>query len=275
MGKIIAIANQKGGVGKTTTSINLSAALAERGKRVLIVDLDSQGNATSGVGVDKNILKSTVYELLSFDVTFEECLVHTIYKNLDIIPSNVDMAAAEIELLEEEDRETILKGILDPIKKNYDYIFIDCPPSLNMVTVNAMVAADSVMIPIQCEYYALEGLSQLLETISLITERINSRLEIEGVVFTMFDPRVKLSSQVVETVKNNLAARVFKTLIPRNVRLAEAPSYGMPIIEYAKLSTGARAYKILAKEIVALNSGNKKELERVEKEIEEENKSLQ
>ena len=250
MSRIIAVANQKGGVGKTTTAINLSSCLADAGKKVLLVDIDPQGNATSGVGIMKQTLENTVYELFIGECTFSECLTDSAVDNLNVIPSNVNLSGAEIDLIGVENREYILKNILDTIKDLYEYIIIDCPPSLNVLTVNAMVAADSVIVPIQCEYYALEGLTQLLHTINLVKSRLNPDLEMEGVVFTMYDARTNLSLQVVENVKDNLQERVYKTIIPRNVRLAEAPSHGLPINLYDARSTGAEAYHQLAEEVI-------------------------
>ena len=247
MGRIIAIANQKGGVGKTTTSINLSSCLADLGKKVLLVDIDPQGNATSGVGIIKQNLENTVYELFLDECTISECLTKSVVDNLNVLPSNV---GAEIDLIGVENREYILKNVLDQIKDLYDYIIIDCPPSLNILTVNAMTAADSVIVPIQCEYYALEGLSQLIHTINLIQDRLNNDLEIDGIVFTMYDSRTNLSSDVVENVKSNVHINIYDTVIPRNVRLAEAPSFGLPIHMYDGKSAGAVAYKNLAKEII-------------------------
>ena len=254
MGRIIAVANQKGGVGKTTTSTNLSACLAELNKKVLLIDIDPQGNATSGVGVDKNQLENTVYEMIIGECEMEECLLKDVIDNLDLLPSNVNLSGAEIDLIGVEEREYILKKKIDEIKDNYDFIVIDCPPSLNMLTVNAMTTADSVLVPFQCEYYALEGLSQLIHTINLVKERLNPTLEIEGVVFTMYDARTNLSLQVVENVKSNLKQNVYKTIIPRNIRLAEAPSHGMPINLYDSKSAGAESYRLLAEEVA--NFGN-------------------
>ena len=250
MGKIIAITNQKGGVGKTTTSINLAACLADQGKKVLLVDIDPQGNATSGVGIIRNDLENTVYELLLGECAYDECKLESNVKNLDVLPSNVNLSGAEIDLIGVENREFVLKEELDKVKDKYDFIIIDCPPALNLLTVNALVAADSVIVPIQCEYYALEGLTQLLHTINLIQERLNERLEIDGVVFTMYDTRTNLSAEVVENVKDNIHLHIYATIIPRNVRLAEAPSYGLPIHMYDAKSAGAEAYGELAREII-------------------------
>lgn len=253
MGKIIAIANQKGGVGKTTTSINLSAALAEKGKKVLLIDTDPQGNATSGFGVEKNELENTIYELILEECGIRDCIIDNVIKNVSVIPSNVNLAAAEIELIGVDRKEFILRNAVDYVIDSYDYVIIDCPPSLNMLTINAMTTADSILVPIQCEYYALEGLSQLIHTVNLVKERLNPALEMEGVVFTMYDSRTNLSMQVVENVKNNLNQYIFKTLIPRNIRLAEAPSYGMPIIKYDPKSSGAESYMNLAEELIRKN----------------------
>lgn len=250
MSRIIAIANQKGGVGKTTTAINLSACLAESGKKVLAIDLDPQGNMTSGLGVEKNELENTVYELMLDECSINECIQSTIVENLNIIASNVNLAGAEIELLGINDKEYILKTAVDYIRDDYDFVVIDCPPSLNMLTVNAMTTADTILVPIQCEYYALEGLSQLIHTINLVQERLNSKLQIEGVVFTMYDVRTNLSNQVVENVRENLDTTIYNTMIPRNIRLAEAPSYGIPINMYDSRSAGAESYRKLAKEII-------------------------
>ncbi len=251
MGRIIAIANQKGGVGKTTTSINLSACLAEAGKKVLVIDLDPQGNTTSGFGIDKSEIENTVYELILGQCSIRESMMKVEnIENLTLIPSNVNLAGAEIELLDIKEKEYVLRNAVDYIKMDYDYIIIDCPPSLNMLTVNAMTTADSILVPIQCEYYALEGISQLIHTIGLVQDRLNSNLKIDGVVFTMYDARTNLSSDVVDTVKNNLDTNVYQTIIPRNVRLAEAPSHGLPITLYDGKSSGAESYRNLAKEII-------------------------
>ena len=250
MSRIIAIANQKGGVGKTTTAINLSSCLAEAGKKVLTIDLDPQGNMTSGLGVDKNELENTVYELMLDECSIKESMADTVVEGMKIIPSNVNLAGAEIELLGINEKEYILKNAVDYIRDDYDFIIIDCPPSLNMLTINALTAATSVLVPIQCEYYALEGLSQLIHTIDLVRDRLNKRLKIEGVVFTMYDARTNLSLQVVENVKENLNQNIYKTIIPRNVRLAEAPSYGQPITIYDPRSAGAESYRLLAEEVL-------------------------
>ena len=250
MGRIIAVANQKGGVGKTTTAINLSSCLASLGKKVLAIDMDPQGNMTSGLGIDKNEVEYTVYELILGQVGIEKVICKDALENLDVLPTNINLSAAEIELIGVEEKEFIIRKEVDKVKKNYDFIVIDCPPSLSMLTINAMTTADSVLVPIQCEYYALEGLSQLIHTIDLVKERLNPELKIEGVVFTMFDSRTNLSVQVVENVKENLKQHIYNTVIPRNVRLAEAPSYGMPIIEYDPRSAGAEHYMMLADEVI-------------------------
>ena len=250
MGRIIAVANQKGGVGKTTTSINLSASLAEMGQKVLTIDMDPQGNTTSGLGIDKNSVENTVYELLLDDISVEECIYPSVMEGLDVIASNINLSGAEVELISIANKEYLLKQKIDSVKAKYDFVVIDCPPSLNLLTINAMTTSDTVLVPIQCEYYALEGLTQLIHTIDLIKERLNENLQIEGVVFTMFDGRTNLSLQVVENVKENLDRNIYKTIIPRNVRLAEAPSYGMPINMYDTRSTGAEAYRLLAEEVI-------------------------
>ena len=257
MGRIIAIANQKGGVGKTTTSINLAASLAVKGKKVLLIDTDPQGNATSGFGIEKNEVENTIYELILEECSIQDCIIKDVLPNISIIPSNVNLAAAEIELIGVEKKEFILKSAVDYVIDQYDYVIIDCPPSLNMLTINSMTTANSVLVPIQCEYYALEGLSKLIHTINLVKARLNPDLEMEGVVFTMYDARTNLSMQVVENVKNNLKQYIFKTLIPRNIRLAEAPSYGMPICKYDSKSAGAEAYMNLAEELINKNNREK------------------
>ncbi len=255
MGRIIAIANQKGGVGKTTTAINLSACLAEVGQKVLTIDIDPQGNTTSGLGVDKNMVENSVYGLMLKEYTIEECIIETEIENQSLVPSDVNLAGAEIELIGIEEKEFILKKEVEKVADKYDFIIIDCPPSLNMLTVNALTTANTVLVPIQCEYYALEGLSQLIRTIDLVQERLNPDLEIEGIVFTMYDARTNLSLQVVENVKDYLHQSIYKTIIPRNVRLAEAPSHGMPINLYDGKSTGAESYRMLAQEV--LHKGEK------------------
>ena len=250
MGRIIAIANQKGGVGKTTTAINLSACLAEKGQKVLSIDMDPQGNMTSGLGVDKDEVEKTVYDLIIGEAEIDEVIQKDVMENLDVIPTNIDLSAAEIELIGIDDKEYIVRNAVHKVRDNYDYIIIDCPPSLSMLTINAMTTADSVLVPIQCEYYALEGLSQLMHTVQLVKERLNPVLEMEGVVFTMYDARTNLSLQVVENVKDNLHQNIYKTIIPRNIRLAEAPSYGMPINKYDPKSAGSDAYMRLADEVI-------------------------
>lgn len=251
MGRIIAIANQKGGVGKTTTAINLSACLAEAGQRVLTVDFDPQGNATSGLGLDKQEVEETVYEMMLGGCGLEDCIQRQVQENLDVLPSDSNLSGAEIELLQVENKEFVLKSNLEPIIDLYDFIIIDCPPSLSLLTINALVAADTVLVPIQCEYYALEGLSQVLRTISLVRKKMNPELKLEGVVFTMYDARTNLSLEVVENVKENLNETIYKTIIPRNVRLAEAPSHGKPINLYDSKSTGAESYRLLAAEVIS------------------------
>ncbi|MBR0277367.1 MAG: ParA family protein [Clostridia bacterium] len=248
--KIIAVANQKGGVGKTTTAVNLSACLAEANKRVLIIDTDPQGNATSGFGIDKDNVEQSIYDVLINDVDIESAIIHTKYKKLDICTSNIQLSGAEIELVAMDKREFRLKEALKKVENKYDFAIIDCPPSLSLLTVNAFAAANSVLIPIQCEYYALEGLSQLTQTIKLVRKGINPELDIEGVVLTMFDSRTNLSIEVVEEVKRAMPHKVCKTIIPRNVRLSEAPSFGVPVIEHDTYSRGAAAYRELSKEII-------------------------
>lgn len=250
MGRIIAVANQKGGVGKTTTSINLSACLAALGKRVLAIDMDPQGNMTSGLGIDKNEVEYSVYDLILGETGIEQVICKEAFENLDIIPSNIDLSASEIELIGVEDKEFIVHNEVEKVRDNYDFVIIDCPPSLNTLTINAMTTADTVLVPIQCEYYALEGLSQLIHTVELVKERLNPNLGIEGVVFTMYDARTNLSLQVVENVKDNLNQTIYKTIIPRNIRLAEAPSHGLPINLYDSKSAGAESYMLLAEEVI-------------------------
>lgn len=250
MGRVIAVANQKGGVGKTTTAINLSACLAEKGQKVLAIDMDPQGNMSSGLGLDKDSIDRTVYDIIIGESNVEEVLQKEVLENVDILPANIDLSAAEIELIGIDDKEYIIRNAIGAIKDQYDFIIIDCPPSLSMLTINAMTTADSVLVPIQCEYYALEGLSQLIHTVELVKDRLNEKLEIEGVVFTMYDARTNLSLQVVENVKDNLEQNIYKTIIPRNIRLAEAPSYGLPINLYDPKSTGAESYMMLAEEVI-------------------------
>lgn len=252
MGKVISVANQKGGVGKTTTTVNLSTILAKKGKKVLLIDTDPQGNATSGLGVAKDV-ELSVYDVLVGDTSFEETLQQTSIKNLTVCPSNISLAGAEVELVSMMSREQRLKSKLDIIKDNYDFILIDCPPSLGLITLNAFTASDSVLIPVQCEYFALEGLGQLLNTVNLVKKHLNKNLEIEGALLTMYDARTNLSNQVVKEVKKYFENKVYKTVIPRNVRLSEAPSYGMPISIYDPRSKGAKSYEKFAKELLKNN----------------------
>lgn len=253
MGKVIALANQKGGVGKTTSTINLSAALGIKNKKVLLIDLDPQGNATSGVGIDKETCENSIYDVLINEVDIKDAIVKTECKNLDLCPSNIQLAGAEIEMVDIEEREFIFKKAIEDIRNQYDYILIDCPPSLGLLTLNAFVAVDTILIPIQCEYYALEGLSQLIKTIKEIKKSLNKDIDIEGVLLTMFDSRTNLSVQVAEEVKKYYPDKLYKSVIPRNVRLSEAPSYGMSIFEYDKHSKGANSYLSLAKEVIKRN----------------------
>ena len=251
MGRAIAIFNQKGGVGKTTTNINLGACLALLGKKVLILDIDPQGNTTSGIGIKKKTLEHTVYDLLiEDDFDTRKAILHTRTKGLDIIPASVDLAGAEIELVQIQGREKRLKKAIDKVRSKYDYIFIDCPPSLGLLTINSLTAVESVLIPIQCEFYALEGVSQLVSTIDLVKRNLNPDIRIEGVILSMFDGRTNLSAQVVQEVKKYFGPKVYSTVIPRNIRLAEAPSYGMPIVEYDPKSRGAEAYSEFAREFL-------------------------
>ncbi len=251
MGRIIAITNQKGGVGKTTTAINLAATLAEANQRILLLDFDPQGNATSGFGIESEDIKNTIYSVMTGESSMDETILVDVIENLDLIPSDMNLAAADVEFAEEEDKNTILKNLLNDYANKYDYILIDCPPSLGTITVNALTAANSVIIPIQCEYYALEGLNQVLNTIGIVQQGLNPDLIIEGIVFTMYDSRNKLSQQVVETVRQNFQGSIYETLIPRNVRLAEAPSHGLPITLYESSSTGADSYRKLAAEVMS------------------------
>lgn len=258
LGKAIAIFNQKGGVGKTTTNINLGACLAQKGKRVLMLDIDPQGNTTSGIGISKKKLEYTVYELLiESDFDPHDAIINTSVENLDLIPANVDLAGAEIELVQLEGREKRLQNAINKIKDEYDYIFIDCPPSLGLLTINSLSAVESVLIPIQCEFYALEGVSQLMSTIELVRKSLKKNLEVEGVVLSMFDGRTNLSIQVVQEVKRYFGSKVYSTVIPRNIRLAEAPSFGLPIVEYDPKSKGATAYKEFAKEFLEREASNR------------------
>ncbi|SHJ79848.1 ParA family protein [Propionispora hippei] len=249
MVKVIAIANQKGGVGKTTTSVNLSACLAELGKRVLLIDIDPQGNSTSGLGINKASIKRCTYDALVNDVPLEDIILDTAVPNLKLVPATIQLAGAEIELVSIMSRENKLKRVLDKVKYSFEYVLIDCPPSLGLLTINSLTAANSVLVPIQCEFYALEGLSQLMNTISLVQKNLNPVLALEGVVLTMFDARTNLSIQVVDEVKNHFRSKVYQTIIPRNVRLSEAPSHGQPIIKYDARSKGAEVYMDLAREV--------------------------
>ena len=258
MGKIVSIANQKGGVGKTTTSINLSTILAKKGKKVLMIDADPQGNASSGVGVDREEIELSTYDILINESTFEEVVKKTNIKNLDLCPSNINLAGAEVELVSVISREHRLKEKLETVKDNYDFIIIDCPPSLGLITLNAFTASDSVLIPVQCEYYALEGLGQLLNTISLVKKHLNKDIEIEGALLTMYDIRTNLSNQVVKEVKKYFNDKVYKNVIPRNVKLSEAPSYGMPISMYDPRSKGAKSYEKFVKEFLKNNENDMK-----------------
>lgn len=255
MARIIAVFNQKGGVGKTTTVVNLCACIAEKGKRVCVIDIDPQGNTTSGYGIDKRELKNTIYEVLIGEAKVDDSIISVGYENLYILPSGVQLAGAEIELAFLNQREKMLKEALSPIEKNFDYIFIDCPPSLGLLSINALVAADSVLIPIQCEYYALEGVSQLVRTIQLVKKGLNPKLSIQGVVLSMFDGRTNLSIQVVDEVKSYFKGKVYGTIIPRNVRLAEAPSFGKPVMYYDAKSKGSIAYLELAEEFLDIEEG--------------------
>lgn len=255
MSKVIAIANQKGGVGKTTTAVNLSSCLAFKGKKVLIIDIDPQGNTTSGLGIDKKTIKMSIYEVLVNDEKIENTLMDTALENLKICASNIQLVGAEVELVSVISRETRMKVAISAIRDKYDFILIDCPPSLGLLTLNALTAADTILVPIQCEYYALEGLSQLMNTVNLVKKHLNPSLDVEGVVLTMFDARTNLSIQVVEDVKKHFKNKVYRTVIPRNVRLSEAPSFGLPIILYDEKSKGAECYLELAQEVIDYSEG--------------------
>lgn len=253
LGKVIAIANQKGGVGKTTTTVNLAAALGEKGKKLLLVDADPQGNATSGLGINKRSITKSTYDLLTNDLSIQELIIHTEFKNVDIVPASIGLAGAELELVEEKGRESKLKKGLLPVRYEYDYILIDCPPSLGLLTLNALIAADTVLVPAQCEYFALEGLSQLISTVRTVKRMYNTGLDIEGVLLTMYDGRLNLTMQVVDEIKKYFPRKVYKAVVPRNVRISEAPSYGQPVLYYDKNSNGSKAYRELALEILEQN----------------------
>lgn len=255
MGKIIAIANQKGGVGKTTTAVNLAASLGSLGKKTLLVDIDPQGNSSSGVGVDRRKLKNTVYEILLDETKPSEVLIHTGFQNLDLIPSSMDLAAAELELVSMKNRESVLRRAILPLRGEYDYIIMDCPPSLGIITTNALCLADTLLVPVQCEYYALEGLSQLMNSVRRVKRQYNEQLDIEGVLLTMYDGRLNLTQQVVDEVKRYFPRKVFATVVPRTVRLSEAPSFGKPVLYFDRASKGSAAYEALALEIIQNNQG--------------------
>lgn len=255
MGKIIAIANQKGGVGKTTTAVNLAASLGSLGKKTLLIDIDPQGNSSSGVGVDRRKLKSTVYEILLDEAKASDVRIHTGFQNLDLIPSSMDLAAAELELVSLKNREAILRCAILPLRSEYDYIILDCPPSLGIITTNALCLADTLLVPVQCEYYALEGLSQLMNSVRRVKRQYNEQLDIEGVLLTMYDGRLNLTQQVVDEVKRYFPRKVFATVVPRTVRLSEAPSFGKPVLYFDRTSKGSTAYEALAMEIIQNNQG--------------------
>jgi chromosome partitioning protein len=258
MAKVIAIANQKGGVGKTTTAVNLSSCLGYKGKKVLIIDIDPQGNTTSGLGVDKKNIKKSIYDVLINDEKIKNALVDTAIENLKLCPSNIQLAGAEVELVSVISRETRMKVAISEIRDEFDFVLIDCPPSLGLLTVNSLTAADTILVPIQCEYYALEGLSQLMDTVRLVQKHLNPILDVEGVVLTMFDARTNLSIQVVDEVKKYFRNKVYRTVIPRNVRLSEAPSFGLPIILYDPKSKGSECYMDLAEEVIEYSEGERK-----------------